>query len=61
MCSVGLHTDITWTGEADLINDPKLESLTENYLKIRKERIRNIAFNANATSGGEVKLMKTIF
>ena len=56
-----LHADVRWTGDTDLTNEPKLESLTENYLKNRARRLRNIAFNANATHGGEVKLMKTIF
>ena len=56
-----LCADVRWTGDTDLTNEPKLESLTENYLKNRARRLRNIAFNANATHGGEVKLMKTIF
>ena len=47
------HADIRWSGEQDLANDPKLASLTENYLKIREGQIRNIAFNANSTDGGE--------
>ena len=52
------HPDIRWSGEQDLANDPKLASLTENYLNIREERIRNIAFNANATDGGEIEPMR---
>ena len=44
-------------GDEDLSNDPKLLSLKDKYLKIRegKGRLRNIAFNANATKGGEIK------
>ena len=40
---------------------PMTKSLTEKYLKIREERIRNIAFDANATDGGEIKPMRTLF
>ena len=47
------HADIRWSGEQDLSNNQKLASLTERYLKIREEQIRNIAFNANSTDGGE--------
>ena len=54
------HADIRWSGEQDLANDLKLASLTESYLKIREERIRNIAFNANAKDGGEIIPMKTL-
>ena len=57
---VRLPADVRWIGEADLTNDPKLESLTKNYLKVREGRLRNIAFNANETSGGEVVLMKIL-
>ena len=57
---VCLPADVRWIGEADLTNDPKLESLTKNYLKVREGRLRNIAFNANETSGGEVVLMKIL-
>ena len=46
------HTDVRWTGEEDLVNDLKLLSLTYDYLKMREGRLRNIAFNANATGGG---------
>ena len=53
--------DVRWTGDADITNDPKLESLTENYLKIRKGRLRNIAFNANVTGGDEIKQMTNEF
>ena len=51
------HADVRWTGEEALANDPKLLSLKDKYLKIRegKGRLRNIAFNANATGGGEIK------
>ena len=55
-----LNADVRWTGDADLANDPKLESLTEKYLKVREGRFRNIAFDANATSGGEVVPMETV-
>ena len=50
-------------GDEDLSNDPKLLSLKDKYLKIREDegRLRNIAFNANATGGGEIKkLMKIL-
>ena len=53
------HADIRWSGEQDLANDLKLASLTESYLKIREEQIRNIA-NANAKDGGEIIPMKTL-
>ena len=46
-------------GEEDLVNDPKLLSLKDNYLNIRESRLRNIAFNANAAGGGEIKTMRT--
>ena len=49
------HADVRWTGEEALANDPKLLSLKDNYLKIRESRLRNIAFNANAIKGGEIK------
>ena len=55
-----LNADVRWTGDADLANDPKLESLTEKYLKVREGRFRNIAFDANATDGGEFKPTKTL-
>ena len=51
--------DVRWTGEEDLVNDPKLLSLKDDYLKMRGGRLRNIAFNANATGGGEIKMLKT--
>ena len=54
-------TDVRWTGDADITNDPKLESLTENYLKIREGRLRNIAFSANVTGGDEIKQMTNRF
>ena len=54
----GLHADVRWAGEEDLVNDPKLLSLRDNYLKIREGSLRNIAFNANATGGGEIKIMR---
>ena len=57
-----LHTDVRWTGEEELVNDPKLLSLKDDYLKMREGRLRNIAFNANATGGGEIKkMLKTFF
>ena len=55
----GFHPDVRWTGEEDLVNDPKLSSLKDNYLKMREGSLRNIAFNANAAGGGEIKLIKT--
>ena len=56
-----LHADVRWTGEEELINDPKLLSLKDDYLKMREGRLRNIAFNGNATGGGEIKKMLTTF
>ena len=53
------HADVRWTGEEDFVNDPKLWSLKDDYLKIREGRLRNVAFNANATGGGEIKILKT--
>ena len=53
------HADVRWTGEEDLVNDPKLLSLTNDYLKMREGGLRNIAFDANATGGGEIKIVKT--
>ena len=44
-----------WTGEADFEDDPRLEKLQEIYLKNRQQRLRNVAFDANATEGGENK------
>ena len=44
--------DVRWVGEEDLIADAKLLSLKRDYLKIRENRLKNIAFNANATDGG---------
>ena len=52
-----LRADVRWTGEEDLVNDPKLLSLKDNYLKIREGRLRNIAFNANAAGGGEINVI----
>ena len=52
-----LRADVRWTGEEDLVNDPKLLSLKDDYMKIREGSLRNIAFNANATGGGELKIM----
>ena len=57
----GFPADVRWTGEEDLVNDPKLLSLKDDYLKIREGSLRNIAFNANAAGGGEIKMMKTFF
>ena len=54
----GLYADVRWAGEEDLVNDPKLLSLRDNYLKTRQGSLRNIAFNANATGGGEIKIMR---
>ena len=51
----GFPADVRWTGEEDLVNDPKLLSLKDDYLKIREGSLRNIAFNANATGGGVIK------
>ena len=48
----GFYADVRYTGEADLANDPKLESLVEVYLKNKENKLRNIAFDANATNGG---------
>ena len=47
--------DMRWTGEADIEDDPRLEKLQESYLKNREQGLRNIAFDANATEGGENK------
>ena len=44
-----------WTGEEDIEDDPRLKMLQETYLKNREGRLRNIAFDANATEGGENK------
>ena len=49
------RADVRWTGDEDLANDPKLLSLKDNYLKIKEGKLRNIAFNSNATKGGEIK------
>ena len=60
-CFAMFHADVRRTGEEDLVNDPKLLSLKDDYLKIREGRLRNVAFNANATGGGEIKkLMKIL-
>ena len=45
-------SDVRWAGEEDLMADAKLLSLKRDYLKIREDRLKNIAFNANATDGG---------
>ena len=49
---VDCTSDSRWAGEEDLIADAKLLSLKRDYLKIREDRLKNIAFNANATDGG---------
>ena len=53
-----VHADVRSAGEEDLVDDPELSSLKEDYLKIREERLKNIAFNANATYGGTIKEMR---
>ena len=45
-------SDVRWAGEEDLVADAKLMSLKRDYLKIREDRLKNIAYNANATDGG---------
>ena len=45
-------SDVRLAGEEDLVADAKLLSLKRDYLKIRENRLKNIAFNANATDGG---------
>ena len=45
-------------GEEDLVADAKLMSLKRDYLKIREDRLKNIAFDANATNGGMVIKMR---
>ena len=45
-------SDVRWADEEDLVADAKLLSLKRDYLKIREDRLKNIAFNANATDGG---------
>ena len=50
--SVDCTSDVRWAGEEDLVADAKLLSLKRDYLKIREDRLKNIAFNANATDGG---------
>ena len=45
-------SDVRWAGEEDLIADAKLLSLKRDYLKIRENRLKNIAFNAKAIGGG---------
>ena len=47
--------DMMWTGEVDIEDDPRLEKLQQIYLKNREPRLRNVAFDANATEGGENK------
>ena len=47
-----IHADVRSAGVEDLVDDPELSSLKEAYLKIREDRLKNIAFNANATDGG---------
>ena len=49
---VDCTSDVRWAGEEDLIADAKLLSLKRDYLMIRENRLKNIAFNANATDGG---------
>ena len=49
-----------WTGEEDIEDDPLLKMLQETYLKNRERRLRNIAFDANATEGGENKPMSPL-
>ena len=49
-----------WTGEEDIEDDPLLKMLQETYLKNREGRLRNIAFDANATEGGENKPMSPL-
>ena len=49
---VDCTSDVRWAGEEDLVADAKLMSLKRDYLKIREDRLKNIAYNANATDGG---------
>ena len=39
----------------DIEDDPDLKRIQESYLKNREEKLRNIAFDGNATEGGENK------
>ena len=54
-------SDVRWAGEEDLVADAKLLSLKRDYLKIREDRLKNIAFNANATDGGSDQNEENIF
>ena len=49
---VDCTSDVRWAGEEDLVADAKLLSLKRDYLKIRENRLKNIAFNAKAIGGG---------
>ena len=53
-----VHADVRSAGVEDLVDDPELSSLKEDYLKIRENRLKNIAFNANATYGGAIKIVR---
>ena len=52
MIIVDCTSDVRWAGDEYLVADAKLLSLKRDYLKIRGDRLKNIAFNANSTDGG---------
>ena len=53
-----VHADVRSVGVEDLVDDPDLSLLKEDYLKIREDRLKNIAFNANTTYGGTIQIMR---
>ena len=58
---VDCTSDVRWAGEEDLVADAKLLSLKRDYLNIRENRLKNIAFNADATDGGSDQNEENIF
>ena len=45
---VGIPLDVCCTGEEDLFDDHKLLSFLEDYMKIRENRLKDIACHANS-------------
>ena len=48
----GLYADIGWTEGAQMMEDPKLVSLQEEYTRHKAARARNIELDMDSPNGG---------